>query len=94
MRVRAADDLVVIEPLLRDGSEVAEGLHGAHRVEDVVDHPLEVVRVVRVRHYRRVEHGLELERECENCCKAWTNTGISNTLKVVKEDKKQLTLNP
>ena len=60
--MRAADDLVVVEPLLRDGAEVAERLHRAHRVERVVDHPLEVVRVVRVRHDGRVEHGLELEK--------------------------------
>ena len=66
VRVRATDDLVVVEPLLRDGAEVPEGLHGARRVEDVVDHALEVVRVVRVRHYRRVEHGLELEKKSNN----------------------------
>ena len=50
VRVRAADDLPLLQPLLRDRTENAQGLHALAGVEDVVDNAFEVVGVVGVRH--------------------------------------------
>ena len=61
--MRAANHLVLPDPVCRERAEVAQGLHGALRVEDVVDHPLEVRRVVGERHDVSVEHRVELKEE-------------------------------
>ena len=58
--MRTADHFIVFEPVFCDGPEVSQGLHGVARVENVVDHALEVVRVVRVRHDLFVEDRTEL----------------------------------
>ena len=60
--MRAANHLVLPDPVCRERAEVAQGLHGALRVEDVVDHPLEVGRVVGERHDVRVEDRGQLKR--------------------------------
>ncbi len=46
MRVRTTNDFVFRHPFFRDGSENSERLERFTVVEDVVDHPAEVVRVV------------------------------------------------
>ena len=58
----AANHLVLPDPVGGERAEVAEGLHGALREEDVVDHALEVSRVVRKRHDVRVEDRGQLEK--------------------------------
>ena len=46
-----ADNLALLQPLLRDRAENAQGLHALARVEDVVNDALEVVCVVGVGHH-------------------------------------------
>ncbi len=48
--VRAADDVLSGEPVLLNRTQDRDGLHCFHRVEDVVDHSLEVICVVGIRH--------------------------------------------
>ena len=49
--MRATDDLPLLQPLLRDRTENAQGLHALARIENVVDDALEVVGVVGVGHH-------------------------------------------
>ena len=49
--MRTANNLALLQPLLRDRAENAQGLHALARVEDVVNDALEVVRVVGVGHH-------------------------------------------
>ena len=53
MRVGATNDLPLLQPLLRDRTENAQGLHALAGVEDVVDNAFEVVGVVGVGHHLR-----------------------------------------
>lgn len=60
--MRAAEDLVLPEPLGVHRSEEAERDHRVLAVEHVVDEPLEVVRVVAVRHHVRRVRVRQAER--------------------------------
>ena len=53
VRVGATNDLPLLQPLLRDRTENAQGLHALAGVEDVVDNAFEVVGVIGVGHHLR-----------------------------------------
>ena len=61
VRVGATNDLPLLQPLLRDRTENAQGLHALAGVEDVVDNAFEVVGVVGVGHHLRGVGGGHLE---------------------------------
>ena len=46
VRVRATDDLPLLQPLLRDRTENAQGLHALARIENVVNDSFELESVV------------------------------------------------
>ena len=56
-----ADNLALLQPLLRDRAKDAQGLHALAGVEDVVDNAFEVVGVVGVGHHLRGVGGGHLE---------------------------------
>ena len=60
--MRTADNLALLQPLLRDRAENAQGLHALARVEDVVNDALEVICVVGVGHHLGGVGRRELER--------------------------------
>ena len=60
--MRAANNLALLQPFLRDRAKDAQGLHALARVEYVVNDALEVVRVVGVGHHLGGVGGRELER--------------------------------
>ena len=60
--MRAANNLALFQPFLRDRAKNAQGLHALARVEYVVNDALEVVRVVGVGHHLGGVGGRELER--------------------------------
>ena len=59
--MRTSNDLALLQPLLRDRAENAQGLHALAGVEDVVDNAFEVVGVVGVGHHLRGVGGGHLE---------------------------------
>ena len=61
VRVGATNDLPLLQPLLRDRTENAQGLHALAGVEDVVDNAFEVVGVIGVGHHLRGVGGGHLE---------------------------------
>lgn len=65
VRVGAARDVVVYEPLAVERSEHAQDAHVGLGEEDVVDHTLEVICVVGVRHQIAVVGALKLEAVCD-----------------------------
>lgn len=63
--VGAAGDVVVDKPLAVQWSQQAQDIHVGLGEEDVVDHALEVICVVGVRHQVAVVGALQLEAVCD-----------------------------
>ena len=61
MRIGATDDLELFEPLETHGAQQAGGGQEIRTVVNIVDNPLEIVRVVSVRHLALAVRVLQLK---------------------------------